>query len=141
MSNTTVDSSVEEGDLGMIPSLVAIAGPLRSRTLYLDKIVVSVGRKSSNDIRLEDWFVSRHHCLIRNEGEQYMIEDLNSANGTYLNGERVRAGSLKEGSLIEIGASGFLFKLQDSESIASSQNPIGAKNVSDGYAVISGPPY
>ncbi len=56
-----------------------------------------------------------------------MIEDLNSANGTYVNGERVKAFALKEESVIEIGASRFLCKFQNSEeSITSSHNSNGA---------------
>ena len=82
-----------------------------------DEPVVSIGRLESNDICLEDCFVSRHHCVIRNEGDKYTIEDLNSANGTYLNGERVNAGALKEGCLIQIGTSRFLFKLQNPEEL------------------------
>jgi pSer/pThr/pTyr-binding forkhead associated (FHA) protein len=58
-----------------------------------------------------------------------MIEDLNSANGTYVNDARVKASSLKEGSLIKIGVSQFLFRLQKSEgAIASSQNLVVAEN-------------
>lgn len=101
--------------LGVIPRLVAIGGPLAGGTFYLNEPVVSIGRRSANDIGLQDPFVSRHHCMIRHDGQQHMIEDLSSANGTYLNGERVKAGALKEGSLIEIGASCFLFKLHNSE--------------------------
>ena len=115
INNKTVDPSVEKLDLPMLPRLIAIYGPLNCRTFYLEEPVVSIGRLESNDIRLEDPFASRHHCVIRNEGEQYLIEDLNSANGTYVNGERVNTRSLQDGSLIEIGASQFIFKLQDSE--------------------------
>ena len=110
INNKTVESPFERLGLGMIPQLVAIDGPLRGRTFYLDEAVVSIGRLESNDIRLDDPFVSRHHCLIRNEGEQCTIEDLHSANGTYLDGERVEASSLKEGSIIQIGGSRFLFR-------------------------------
>lgn len=120
--------SNEGSVLGMIPRLVAICGPLAGGTFYLDEPVVSIGRRSANDIGLRDRFVSRHHCMIRHDGQQHIIEDLNSANGTYVNGERVKASALKEGSLIEIGASGFLFKFQKSEeSMASSQNLIVAE--------------
>ena len=120
----------------MIARLVAICGSLTGRTFYLNG-PVSIGRRTANDIRLEDRFVSRHHCVIRNDGEQHMIEDLNSANGTYVNGERVKAGALKEDSLIEIGASRFLFRLQNSEeSITSNQNLMGANNASDGYDAV-----
>lgn len=120
--------SNEGSVLGVIPRLVAIGGPLAGGTFYLDEPVVSIGRRSANDIGLQDPFVSRHHCMIRHDGQQHMIEDLNSANGTYVNGERVKAGALKEGSVIEIGASRFLFKLHNSEeSMASSQNLIVAE--------------
>jgi pSer/pThr/pTyr-binding forkhead associated (FHA) protein len=52
-----------------------------------------------------------------------MLEDLDNANGTYVNGELVKACSLKEGALIQIGTSQFVFRLQDPEEpIAVSQN-------------------
>jgi pSer/pThr/pTyr-binding forkhead associated (FHA) protein len=95
----------------MIPRLVAIEGPLCGRTFYLDEPAFSIGRLVSNDICLEDPFVSRRHCVIRTEREHYLIQDLNSANGTYVNSERVNTGLLIEGSLIGIGASRFLFEL------------------------------
>src|ERR1700730_3697930 len=110
INNKTVESPFERLGLGTIPQLVAIDGPLRGRTFYLDESVVSIGRLESNDIKLDDPFVSRHHCLIRNEGDEYLIEDLHSANGTYVNGKRVNIGSLKEGFLIGIGGSLFRFR-------------------------------
>jgi pSer/pThr/pTyr-binding forkhead associated (FHA) protein len=97
----------------MIPKLVGIAGPLNGRTFYLDEPVISIGRFESNDIRLEDPFVSRHHCLIRSDGELCMIEDLHSANGTYLDGVRVKESSLKDGSIIQIGGSRFRFRFPE----------------------------
>src|ERR1700730_1008059 len=128
-TNKTVDSPIERLFLAITPRLVAVNGPLSGRTFYLDEPAVSIGRLVSNDICLDDPFVSRHHCVIRNEGEQYLIEDLNSANGTCLNGERVNAGSLKEGCLIQIGTSRFLFKLQNpEESITLSQSLVVAEN-------------
>lgn len=109
----TFDTPFERLVVVTTPQLTAIDGPLSGHTFCLDEPVVSIGRRASNNICLEDRFVSRHHCVIRNEGDEYMIDDLNSANGTYVNGERISAGSLKEGSLIEIGASRFLFRLPE----------------------------
>ena len=129
ITNKTVDSPINKLFLAITPRLVAVNGPLSGRTFYLDESRVSIGRLESNDIRLEDLYVSRHHSLIRNEGDEYIIEDLNSANGTYLNGERVKTGSLNEGSIIQIGASRFLFKLQDrEESITLGQKLVVAEN-------------
>jgi pSer/pThr/pTyr-binding forkhead associated (FHA) protein len=128
-TNKTGDSPIERLFLAITARLVAVNGPLSGETFYLGEPVVSIGRIGSNDICLEDPFVSRHHCVIRNEGDEYLIEDLNSANGTYLNDERVNAGALKEGCLIQIGTSRFLFKLQNpEESITLGQNLVLAKN-------------
>jgi pSer/pThr/pTyr-binding forkhead associated (FHA) protein len=128
-TNKTVDSTIERLFLAITARLVAVNGPLSGQTFYLDEPVVSIGRLGSNDICLEDPFVSRHHCVIRKTGDEYTIENLNSANGTYLNGERVNAGSLKEGCLIQIGTSRFLFKLQNpEESITLGQNLVVAEN-------------
>jgi pSer/pThr/pTyr-binding forkhead associated (FHA) protein len=124
-----VESPVEQSSIDMLPRLQAIDWPLIGRTFYLDKPVVSIGRLMANDICLEDPFVSRHHCVIRNEDGHYVIEDLNSTNGTYVNGERINAYSLAEDDLIRIGASRFEVRLQNpEEAIAVSQNLFEAKN-------------
>jgi pSer/pThr/pTyr-binding forkhead associated (FHA) protein len=124
-----VESPVERLVSGLTPRLEAIDWPLTGRTFYLDKPVVSIGRLVANGICLEDPFVSRHHCVIRNEDGQYVIKDLHSTNGTYVNGERINAYSLAEGDLIRIGASRFEVRLQNSEeSIAVGQNLFEAKN-------------
>ena len=127
--NKLVESHTEMLVSGMMPRLVAIDGPLSGRTFYLDEPVVSIGRLVSNDICLEDPFVSRLHCVISNEDGQFIIEDLHSANGTYVNGERINACALAEGSLIRIGTSRFEVRLQfPVESIAVRQNLFDAKN-------------
>jgi pSer/pThr/pTyr-binding forkhead associated (FHA) protein len=126
--NKIVESPAEMLVSGMSHRLIAIDGPVSGRTFYLDEPVVSVGRLVSNDIWLEDPFVSRHHCVIRTEGSEYIIEDLNSANGTYVNGSPVKACSLTEGALIQIGTSTFRFRLQNpEESMAVSRNLISSK--------------
>jgi pSer/pThr/pTyr-binding forkhead associated (FHA) protein len=137
INNKTVESHIERLVLGAIPRLIAIDGPLIGQTIYLDEPVVSIGRQLSNDIILNDPHVSRNHCVIRTKGEHYMIEDLNSANGTYVNSKLVEASTLKEGSLIKIGASWFLFRLQDpEEEIALSQNLVEAENASSPFEEI-----
>ena len=111
--NNVVDSHDESLFTAISPRLVAIYGPLSGQTFYLDKPVVSIGRQLSNDIILNDLHVSREHCLIRSEGDEYVIEDLNSANGTYVNGEQVTVSPLKEGSLIDVDNSLFRFLVQN----------------------------
>ncbi|MDX6290223.1 MAG: two-component system, NtrC family, response regulator HydG [Blastocatellia bacterium] len=115
IADKTGDSTIKRMFLPSTPRLVAVNGPLSGRIVYLDEPVSSIGRIGSNDICLDDPFVSRNHCVIRNDGDEYVIEDLHSANGTYLDGERIDTGSLKEECLITVGISQFLFKLQGRE--------------------------
>src|SRR5262249_45520917 len=65
----------------------------------------SLGRHPNNSIQLLDKIVSKEHCLIELRGDQFVLRDLGSLNGTYINGERVRGeGVLKHGDEIALGA-------------------------------------
>lgn len=125
--DNTGDSMAEGLVSGMIPRLDVTGGPLTGRTFYLDKPILSIGRLASNDIWLEVPFVSRQHCVIRNDDGQYVIEDLNSTNGTYVDGERINSRLLEDGSLIQIGISQFVVRLQNpEEAIVVSQDLISS---------------
>ena len=125
--NKTGDSIIDGLASNMIPRLEGIDWPLSGRTFYLDKPVLSIGRLASNDIWLADPFVSRQHCVIRNEDGRYVIEDLNSANGTYVDGERIHSRLLEDGSQIRIGISQFAVRFQNpEEAMAVSQDLISS---------------
>src|SRR6185436_15183294 len=70
----------------------------------LDKMKLTIGRSSRNDICISDPFASRLHAEIRRENEQVMLVDNGSANGTFVNGQRV-TGSLRlnVGDIVRIG--------------------------------------
>lgn len=77
---------------------------------YVLKGPVKIGRSSKNDIVIKDNFVSKKHLEISETNGVYFIEDLNSANGTYLNGERVdEIIELQNGDRIGVGFIQFLF--------------------------------
>ncbi len=64
----------------------------------------SLGRHPSNSIQLLDKIVSKEHCIIEKRGEVYVLRDLGSLNGTYINGERVAGEqSLRHGDDIALG--------------------------------------
>jgi adenylate cyclase len=64
----------------------------------------SLGRHPNNSIQLLDKIVSKEHCIIEQRGEQFVLRDLGSLNGTYINGERVSGeGPLKHGDEIALG--------------------------------------
>jgi DNA-binding response OmpR family regulator len=55
----------------------------------LAKPVISIGRWEDNDVVVDDRWVSRHHAQVRREEEGYVIQDLDSKNGTFVNGQRI----------------------------------------------------
>jgi pSer/pThr/pTyr-binding forkhead associated (FHA) protein len=62
-----------------------------------------IGRTEDNDLQIDNRFVSRHHCQVVTTEEFSVIEDLNSTNGIYIKGKRIRRMSLNDGDIISIG--------------------------------------
>jgi pSer/pThr/pTyr-binding forkhead associated (FHA) protein len=76
----------------------------------LDAPVVTIGRSRSNDISLDDARVSRHHARIVRDARGYLIEDLNSRNGTRVGDRAVRDSAvLDDGAILKIGDAVFRF--------------------------------
>ena len=65
------------------------------RDIPLEKPAFTVGRKPDNDIVLDNPTVSGHHCKIYEAGGTWFVEDLNSTNGTYVNGKKVLKAGLR----------------------------------------------
>ena len=57
---------------------------------------ISLGRSSKNDVVIKDKFVSKNHLLISVKNQRYYLEDLGSANGTFLNGVKIDPNELIE---------------------------------------------
>jgi pSer/pThr/pTyr-binding forkhead associated (FHA) protein len=73
------------------------------RSYPLHRGETTLGRSSGNDIVLPDETVSRRHCRIYWAGGRYILEDLNSRNGTYLNKEQIQMAFLAPGDTIQLG--------------------------------------
>jgi hypothetical protein len=69
--------------------LVMRQGPNPGQVYELDRAEVSIGRDIANDIVINDAEVSRKHARLTLEADRYRIEDLNSTNGTYIDGQRL----------------------------------------------------
>ncbi len=94
--------------------MVIVEGP-GSGTEYAIKQAAILGRLDSNDIPVKDNKASREHAKIYKQGNQFAIVDLNSSNGTMVNGERVTKRVLKEGDEIGIGLVKMRYELDDDE--------------------------
>jgi len=89
--------------------LVAISGPARGESYELSGGEVSIGRSSSNDIRVEDLALSRRHAMVVKQEGRFAVRDLESNNGTFLNGAPVLEAVLTSGDRISMGDSVFVF--------------------------------
>jgi len=81
-----------------------------------DKDVISIGRGEDNDIVLDAPQVSRHHARLERQGEHWILVDLDSANGTYVDGTRVSRCRIEPDNLIAFGT--YLLRLDPKAGIA-----------------------
>ena len=98
-----------------LPALVALSGPLKGRVFELTEVETSVGRGSANNVAIGDSSLSRRHCVIRREGDDFTLSDLGSRNGISVNGLPVQERRLAHGDQIALGESVFLFLLHEGE--------------------------
>lgn len=122
-------------------SLVVIKGPDRGKRFELGEGTPTLGRDARNTIRLHDTEASRHHAELRLTPEGYVLHDLQSSNGTYLNGERIEKSSLKAGDRIRIGQSELLFTAEQANQGASGElankiNMITSQQATDASAIL-----
>ncbi|MDQ4074827.1 MAG: FHA domain-containing protein [Chloroflexota bacterium] len=98
------------------PMLVLEEGMDEPRCWALEEDLTTLGRWPDNDVVLPDRRVSRHHAQIRRIGTQFFLEDRNSTNGTYINGERISESSpLQDGDRLQFAPS-FQLRFVDSAS-------------------------
>jgi sigma-B regulation protein RsbU (phosphoserine phosphatase) len=76
------------------------------RTLSLDHTPFTIGRRTDRDLIIADPRVSRDHAMIVAEGTDYVIVDLGSKHGTFVNGEKVERHKLNTNDRVELGAKG-----------------------------------
>lgn len=98
-----------------MPRLVAVSGPWRGTARPLVDGQITIGRESSNGFCLSDPGVSRRHCAIRQMDEHYELNDLDSHNGTFLNGIPVKLQAINHGDKLRVGSSELVFLVQEDE--------------------------
>jgi two-component system response regulator HydG len=100
------------------PKLLALSGPLRKTEFSLE-VTVCIGSASSSAIRLQDTAVSPQHCRIAVENGRFILTDLESTAGTFVNGMPVTQCELDSGDQIAVGDSVFLFQTDVSRAISN----------------------
>ncbi|HEU4366284.1 MAG TPA: FHA domain-containing protein [Candidatus Krumholzibacteria bacterium] len=88
---------------GAPPSLVFVSGPHAGQSIPLLLTTLTIGREHDNNIEIKDVDVARYHARILNDRGEYVVEDMASTTGTWVNGERVQRAALGHGDVIRIG--------------------------------------
>src|SRR5437773_305257 len=99
----------------MSPAIHALLGPLKGTSITLTEEDLTIGRDRSSQLAISDLHLSRKHCVIKKEADEYQLLDLSSMNGVFVNTIPIRERILKHGDRIEFGASMFVFLSQDDD--------------------------
>ena len=83
--------------------LVVLRGPNTGARFLLDSAMTTTGRHPDSDIFLDDVTVSRKHAVFEQEGETFVVRDVGSLNGTYVNRQRIEEMPLNPGDEVQIG--------------------------------------
>jgi len=108
--------------------LVSISGPRRGAEFELRPEGSTAGRDPSNAVHLDHLSVSRRHCVLLRNGEEWTLRDLESRNGTCVNGTPIRERVLRHGDEIQIGDYLFLF-LAPTRGVVEPDGPAGAGSI------------
>lgn len=114
LAETTITyaPTAEESDAGLTPDamegrvptlLIRTGGGREGEQIPLDTDLLTVGRNPESHLFLDDVTVSRHHARVIRDATGFVVEDLNSLNGTYVNRGRVERHHLTDGDEVQIG--------------------------------------
>ena len=105
----------------MKPRLQVAAGPLADSVYFLTEAEVRIGRDPSNSLTISDLSLSRRHCVLTREDDGYQLRDLESRNGTFVNGGVVSEKRLNHGDQISVGESVFVFLTKEDSDGATTE--------------------
>jgi hypothetical protein len=108
---SAVEAETEDDELqrfleGLAPGvgmLVVRHGPNAGSSYRLESAVTAIGRHPDSDVFLDDITVSRRHVVVEHDADGYVLRDVGSLNGTYVNRKRVDEARLRDRDEVQIG--------------------------------------
>lgn len=97
----------------MKPRLQVATGPLADSIYFLSEAEIRIGRDPANSLSISDLSLSRRHCLLSRDDDSYKLRDLESRNGTFVNGNVISEKRLNHGDQISVGESVLVFLLKE----------------------------
>jgi signal transduction histidine kinase len=116
-----------------LPSLFVIQGRDQGTRFRLDDTLVTIGRGTSNSVQLHDTEISRDHAELERRDDKFVLRDLGSSNGTFVNGKPVRECELASGDQVQLGRTLLLYTgvTEDRFDDLAEKINIVARNVED----------
>jgi pSer/pThr/pTyr-binding forkhead associated (FHA) protein len=102
--------------------LVVLSVGMTGRTQELKVEKTTIGRVEDNTFQIAEPSVSSHHCEVVLKGNEVLVRDLNSTNGTFINGEKVTEKVIKPGQILRLGQ--IELRLETDTSAATAKKPI-----------------
>ncbi|MCM8774488.1 MAG: FHA domain-containing protein [Candidatus Omnitrophica bacterium] len=117
--------------------LIVISGPEEGKVFYINKPNLIIGREDEVDIKIKESYISRKHAQIISQrhaklisaGNEVILIDLQSTNGTFVNGKRIKEVTLRDGDEIRIGNVIMKFFQEEIESPYDDKTSFSDKNV------------
>lgn len=103
-----------------MPKLVVLSEGLTGRSHELKVEKTTIGRLEDNSFHIPEQSISSHHCEVLLKGADVLVKDLNSTNGTFINGEKITEKVLKPGQILRLGT--IDIRLEDENAPASSSS-------------------
>lgn len=100
---------MEEESVSIHAKLICVEGDMEPKEIVLSE-TISIGRSPSNDVVLKEAKVSRQHAAINKQNNEYILIDLKSSNGVYVNGKKVEEQVLQDGDQLSVGSFKMLFQ-------------------------------
>jgi signal transduction histidine kinase len=139
ISGTVVSRVLALWGVRIVPSLFVIQGGDQGKRFELDEREMTLGRDSSNRVQLHDTEVSRRHAELKQVQDGYLLVDLHSSNGTYVNSTRIDQRILQSGDRVQIGRTLMIYTGPDdwsAENLAEAVNIVGQAHDEGGSRII-----
>ena len=105
--------------MSKVPVLVVLSEVDKGQTFPLTNKAYLCGRSTSNIINFKDTTVSSTHCeFVKTESNAYLVRDMDSTNGTKVNGASIKSVELKNGDIIRLGRIELLYSLESSTPVS-----------------------
>ena len=121
-----------------MPALFVIQGRNRGARFELPEReeAITIGREAGNAVQLEDHEVSRRHAEIRRVGPGFVIGDLKSSNGTFVNDKRVERSELASGDRIRVGRTVLVYAKDPETESAATVDIVAGDDSADGSRIV-----